>query len=445
MSVYKRKTSKGETESYHYKFMQQGKFYTGTCTDCPTKVDAQKYEKHIKDNVKNILGKEEDVKSIARAYIQDKTGGETVLLDEAYSEYLKQPSKIKSSEQHTKTKESYWNDFLAYLKDKHDSIQYMDEVKTVHVSGYLGYLQKNGRYQKKIAYSTSKFSAEYKNQINNISNRTYNFVFGVLKDIFTRLSRRAGILIDPFENLYKMEKEVASREVFTEEELKKISENADDFIYPIFAIGLNTAFREGDICTLKWSDINFEAGFISRKTRKTGAKVLIPLLPSLKSYLLEQKSKSNGSEYVLPEHAEMYLSNQSGINYRVRKFLNSLGIETTKTVKGRTRKVSTKDVHSLRHTFCYQAGLKKIPLLIVKDICGHMTDEMTELYQKHATIEAKREQLRLLEGSMSFLPSVDDEYQNREKLKNIIDSLLDEDIKKLTAMAKKMQKGKSWN
>jgi integrase len=312
----------------------------------------------------------------------------------------------------------------------------MDEVKTVHISDYLGYLQKNGRYQKKVAYSTSKYSAKYENPINDISNRTYNFVFGILKDIFTRLSRRAGILIDPFENLYKMDKELTSREVFTEKELQKISEKADNFIYPIFAIGLNTAFREGDICTLKWSDINFEAGFIQRKTRKTGAKVLIPLLPSLKTYLLELKEKSNGSEYVLPEHAKMYLSNQSGINYRVRKFLNSLGIETTKTVQGRTRKASTKDVHSLRHTFCYQAGLKKIPLLIVKDICGHMTDEMTELYQKHATMEVKREQLRLLEGSMSFLPSVDDGYQNREELKNIIDTLPVKKVKELIKIAK---------
>lgn len=443
MTVFRRRTTRGETEFYHYKFMVKNKSYTGVCQECSTKPEALKFEKEIKDSIIKMLGKEDNVKSIAREFIQDKTGGSTVPLKNAFAEYLKQPSKNKSSHRHTRTKESYWNDFLSFLKDHYTEVKHLDEIKSVHVSEYLGYIQNNGRYCKKINYATSKFSVEYETATSEISSRTYNFIFGVLKDIFSRLSIRAGIVIDPFENLRKMGHEQVSREVFTEEELKLIAEKSDDFIYPIFAIGLNTAFREGDICTLKWSDINFEAGFIQKQTRKTGVNVLIPLLPSLKDFLLALKEKAGASIYVLPRHAEIYLSNPSGINYRVKKFLHAIGIQTTKEVKGRTRKASTKDVHSLRHTFCYQAGLKKIPLLVVKDICGHMTEEMTQLYQKHATMETKREQLRALEGALNFLPAIDKESdRNREKLRNWIDDFSDEEVEDLIRVAEKIRKRK---
>lgn len=441
MAIFKRQTTRGETDFYHYRFMLQNKRYTGVCDECTTKSQALQFEKDLKDSITKILNKEDDVKSIAREFIQTKTGSKTISLKKAFSEYLKQPSPNKSSDRHTQTKESYWNDFLAFITEKYPDLKNMDEIKSVHVTEYLGYIQNNGRYCKKINYSTSKFSVQYETKTNKISNRTYNFIFGVLKEIFTRLAKPAGILIDPFENLQKMGKDQVTRDVFTEEELKLIAKEADDFIYPIFAIGLNTAFREGDICTLKWSDINFEAEYIQKRTRKTGTDVLIPLLPSLKGYLLKLKGTGGESPYVLPKHAEIYLTNPSGINYRVKKFLHAIGIETQKKVKGRTRQASTKDVHSLRHTFCYQAGLKKIPLLVVKDICGHMTAEMNQLYKKHATMEAKREQLRLLQGAIDFLPEIEDSQESkRERLKNRIDGFSDKEIDQLTKVAEKFTK-----
>jgi hypothetical protein len=93
----------------------------------------------------------------------------------------------------------------------------------------------------------------------------------------------------------------------------------------------------------------------------------------------------------------MYFKNPSGISYRVKKFLEEdLHITTTKTVPGRLRAVSVKDVHSLRHTFCYFAGVAGIPLVVVQSIVGHMTKEMTEHYTSHADRATKREKLAAL-------------------------------------------------
>ena len=43
---------------------------------------------------------------------------------------------------------------------------------------------------------------------------------------------------------------------FTSEELKRIYDNLDDFTRPLFMMAVWTGFREGDICTLKWNEVD---------------------------------------------------------------------------------------------------------------------------------------------------------------------------------------------
>ena len=58
-------------------------------------------------------------------------------------------------------------------------------------------------------------------------------------------------------------------------------EKDDDFILALFAIGTCTGLREGDICTLRWSEVDLESGWITRRTSKTGSIVTIPILSIL--------------------------------------------------------------------------------------------------------------------------------------------------------------------
>ena len=125
-----------------------------------------------------------------------------------------------------------------------------------------------------------------------------------------------------------------------------------------FTIAIATTLREGDICTLKWSEIDFKLDLIVKRMRKTDNMVEIPIMPPLRFFLLLLQSDVVESEYVLPQHAEMYLNNSSGVSYRIKQFLeNKCHIATTKKLEGRSCAVSVKDLHSCRHTFCYYAGL----------------------------------------------------------------------------------------
>ena len=103
------------------------------------------------------------------------------------------------------------------------------------------------------------------------------------------------------------------------------------------------------------------------------------------------------------------------------------------STSGRSRAVSVKDLHSCRHTFCYYAGLYGIPLTIVQSIVGHMTPEMTKHYSAHASLSAKREQMRQLPEFMMLtgLETRDDETAEREELRRLISTLPIEKVRKI--------------
>ena len=160
----------------------------------------------------------------------------------------------------------------------------------------------------------------------------------------------------------------------------------------------------------------------------------IPISDQLYS-LLASTSRTE-SVYVFPKHAEMYLSNPDGVSYRVKKFLEGLGIQTTKKPEGRTRAISVKDLHSCRHTFCYYAGLAGIPLAVVQSIVGHMSPAMTAHYSAHATIEDKRRSMeRLSFFSQDALPTAVEEPE-RAELRQMIDNMPLEKVRAMLQFAK---------
>ena len=136
----------------------------------------------------------------------------------------------------------------------------------------------------------------------------------------------------------------------------------------------------------------------------------------------------------------MYQSNPSGISWRVKSFLESLGIITTKTPEGRSRAVSIKDVHSLRHTFCYLAGVNNIPLAIVQAVVGHMSPEMTKHYTQHASQKDIKAAFLNMPGIFALpeqaqaLPATSE--PERQQLRKLVDVLPIDDIKNILEFIK---------
>ena len=415
MSVAKRKTSSGETGEYHYDFSQNGKRYRGVCEGCTTKPAALLYEKKLKEKVK-VLSEQKSVGALVENFKRELTGGDKITLDAAFELYLAKPRRKQPSVQQQQINQSQWNDFVAFMHETYPAVEQLDGVSRTHAEAYIRQLRENGRYLRKITYQRAyqgKTVVHSYDAQSRLSGRTINAFHKTLKSVFAKLQEEAGILYNPFE-FDMMDNDSESRDAFTPAELKLIGDNLDPFVRPLFVIGICTGLSEGDICTLRWNDIRDER-WIVRKRRKTGAALEIPILPPLASFLNEQKSISAAGEYVLPEHAAMYQNNPSGISYRVKSFLEGLGIQTTRTARNRSRASSVKDVHSLRHTFAYLAGCYQIPLPVVQSILGHMSPEMTKHYQAHADREAKEKYLSQMPDFIGYT-----EVKNIESSENQI-------------------------
>jgi integrase len=335
-------------------------------------------------------------------------------------------------------KQSYWGDFCAFIRAQYPDLVNLDQVTRQHAEEYINHLKTNGRFIRDIQNGKK---ASY-TAVNSLSNTTINVYHKTLRSIFAKLSEDAGLLFNPF-GFDMLENESVNRDAFTTEELRLIGDNLNPFVRPIFTIGICTGLSEGDICLLKWSDIN--GNWISRKRKKTKVNLDIPIMPPLQNFLREQYQISGEQEYVLPEHAAMYLENPNGISYRVKKFLESIDIKTTRVFEGRQRATSVKDVHSLRHTFAYLAGCYQIPLPIVQSILGHMSPEMTKHYQAHADRKAKEKYLSQMPDFLGASPvpqiALQDAVKDsdlREQLKSRINKMSIEQLKAVEEFLSKL-------
>ena len=287
MSVAKRKTKNGYTKEYHYAFAQDGKRYRGVCEGCTTKRDAEEYEKNLRKRVQEAAA-QKDVKQLIEHFREELTGSKDIFIAEAYEKSLEKPKKRMPSESLIRSKRSYWMDFTAYLNATYPDIQKLSEIRPFHAEAYIQYLRQNGRFNKTVSYSGSVITKERSYQLKSeLSPKTINTYQQVLSEVFQLLARDAGIVENPFAAIPMLKKESESREAFSEDELTIIRDNLDDFTRPLFTIAIATALREGDICTLKWSEIDFKRDLVVKRMRKTGNMVEIPIMPPLRFYLLQ--------------------------------------------------------------------------------------------------------------------------------------------------------------
>ena len=420
--------------TFYYQFILDGKRYNGVCKNCTTKKDAEAFERKVKREAARGSGQTEaeqyhrdELKKIIRSKKQ-------ITLDEAYGIAEQKPRARVPSEKHAGTKRTIWGDFLAFMHGEHPEVENLIDVTEAHAQEYIAILQKSGRYEKTINYSRTEGkrvrTISTQNVAGALSPRSIRLYQMVCAEVFALLQEDAGIQKNPFSGIRKAKSDTETREAFTPEELKTIYDNLDDFMRPLFMLAVWTGLREGDICTLKWNEVDLERRLITRRTRKTGARVQIPISNQLYQFLLT--TPRTESEYIFPKHADIYLTNPTGISYRVKQFLEGLGIQTTRKPEGRTRAISVKDLHSCRHTFCYYAGLAGIPLSVVQSIVGHMTPAMTAHYSAHASIEDKRRGMeRLSFFTQDALPEAKADEPERVELRQMIEALPIEKVRTL--------------
>lgn len=399
MSVFSKPSKDGV--AWHYCFYVKGQPTRGKCEGCKNKKEAEAFEKSVK-GAKIVESVQVDKVAYHAKKIIELKGGNDISLESAFEKSLQKPQSRKACEERIAFKRTYFRDFVSYMADKYPSVKTIQQVEGKHAEEYISFVRENGRYISTVDVVRDGKSFSYSNNLKKLSSNTLNNIHNTIKQVFQLLSVEGGLTRNPFE-FSKLALEEETRDIFSKEEVQAILSSNDAFCKPLFLFALFAGLREGDICLLKWQEINLDKGFLYLKQSKTGKYVSIPIHGLLKEYL---EGLSREGEYVLPEHARMYQDNRQGVSYRVKAFLESLGIETTRKPDGRDREISVKDLHSCRHTFASIAGEMGIPLPVVQSILGHMSPLMTQHYMAHVNDSTKSIQMARLAESDVFRPAL---------------------------------------
>ena len=444
--------------SFYYDFIRKGKRYTGVCTGCKTRRDAEFFEKRMKEQATSVSPEEktsaeqESFHKAALRRIQQKKN--RIPLAEAFELSLGKAHRRAAGEKTVSEKREMWLDFVAFMGDKHPDVTDLGSVTESMAEEYLVILRSEGRYRKTVTYLRNGKTVT-RPAVCKPSNRTTNHYHDTCKEVFALLSKDAGLHENPFDAIDRLSKDAEIRDIFTDDELRIIHEKVDPFLHTLFFVAENTGLREGDICTLQWDDIHFlpnGTGYIRRIMNKTGKVVEIPLMPELYAFLADKfNEEERDSTYCFPEHAEMYLSNPSGVSYRIKDFLETdCGIKTTRTPKGRTHAVSVKDLHSMRHTFAHKLEQAGVPLTVIQQLVGHSSAAMTMHYSGHNTIEEKTAALSRLASSTPDYVDVEavetsprrlaGSEPERDELHELIDTMPIEKVREMLAQCKSAEK-----
>ncbi|MCM1048180.1 MAG: tyrosine-type recombinase/integrase [Clostridiales bacterium] len=147
--------------------------------------------------------------------------------------------------------------------------------------------------------------------------------------------------------------------------------------YAMIILGLNTAFRIGDLLNLKWKDVfNMKGGCFRSHIyvieQKTGKERIVAVNAAVKSALKILQSDleyTDEEQYLFPSirKPEIPLSRSQAFRI-IREAAEYAGIE---------ERVSC---HSLRKTFGYHAWKQGVPPAMLQDIYNHASYRITKQY-----------------------------------------------------------------
>ena len=277
-----------------------------------------------------------------------------ISVSELVKEYLAEDSSLKSA----KTLKRYEDQLLGFEKflKKYFPDTYKDitRIKAYHVSECRDRLTKG-------------FLPEQKAWAARTVNRTLEMIGGLLNFAV----EKSYIESNPAKGTRHIPvQDKGVPEFYSEDELNKIWEQADQFWLPFFKFLYFTGMRKGEAINLIWSNVHTDAAqpYVEIKSSsswntKTKKSRIVHLSKSALAVIVAQED--NDPTYVFPAKSGGKV--HDNVPYRsLIKTLDTLNIPG--------------DLHKFRHTFASHLAMKGVSRDTIGEILGHSSSEMTKIY-----------------------------------------------------------------
>ena len=197
----------------------------------------------------------------------------------------------------------------------------------------------------------------------------------------------------------------AVRRAFTLAELKTLFDKCpSDFWRYMVLAGFYCGQRMGDLICLPWGAVDFDQAQIRLVQSKTGKSIAVPMRAELGTFLQKLRDKAGmvkPSDPIWPAEAERYEKFGAGgfSNEFYDDVLLPAGLVTPRkqshhkkkdaATNGR-RKVNSVSFHCLRHTFVSLLKISGASQATAKELAGHSSDAVSDLYTHIPEAELNR-------------------------------------------------------
>lgn len=197
-------------------------------------------------------------------------------------------------------------------------------------------------------------------------------------------------------------------ETLTMIELRRIAKYLWSHPWDARCVGLllcmYSGMRLGEICALKWEDVDLDKKTIHIK--HTMQRITVPDAEGeCKTRIIVDEPKTQSSMRIIPISDEIYpaikkLHQSAGENAyflsNTEKYIEPRNYQYF--FKGILKKTETRNVnfHILRHTFATQCVEVGMDIKTLSEILGHSSTNITLTYYVHSSLESKQKQVNLL-------------------------------------------------
>lgn len=256
------------------------------------------------------------------------------------------------------------------------------DVKRTKLKQFLCYL--DGR-QILLSDVTASDISDYMTTLCQYKRATIHIISSVLRDFFRYLHASKILKCDlvgdvPRPRIYVEE---SFPETWTPEEIQQLLSTINRRTaigkrdYAMILLAALLGMRAGDICALKFREIDWHKRVITYTQQKSGKANTLPLLPPIGEAIIDYLKNGrldSDCDNVFIRHIHPYgaIASSSTLSESIKRYMRHAGLTV------RARKVA----HSMRHTVASTLLRDGVPLMTISNILGHDTPKTTIAYTK---------------------------------------------------------------